>query len=156
MMFDSTSLPQPDDPEGVKKMGLDLLDKLNQIASNAATIGTPHLKTGQQTAWLDSGRSPGASTWYTETFTVPAGTKAITLTVNAVCVGADTLRWRPYNNGDTYAQSFHRILVGSGAGAFNQFTQAIVLVDSLGRCDFAISSGAGNTFSIGYPQFYWQ
>ena len=156
----------------IRKADLDLLDKINQLSqansggpfvpllpnpiiSGEPSLGTPRPQTGTHTGWLYTNTTPTAITWYTVTFTVPAGTKAVTCGVGCVGSGAvDQLRWRPYNNGDSYANSFHRLAI-SGPTNTEQDGQAMVLVDSSGRVDFAVSFNNSN-IKIGYPQFYWQ
>jgi hypothetical protein len=108
----------------------------------------------QETAWLDVARAPGAGVFYTETFSVPAGTKAITISVQISVTSTDTMRYRPTGSGDNFAQSFHRIIAGIATGGAVQDGQAIVPVDANGKCDFAVGN-ANSNFSVGYPQMTW-
>lgn len=175
MKFDSTILPQTNTPTEIQKMGNDLLDKINQVAAaqaNAVTggpfvpllpnpliagepsLGTPHPKTGQQTTWFVNGVSPGASTWYTLTFTgLAAGTKAVKVYAVVVCgVTEDHLEWRPYGSSDSYANSYHRRLVGHSPSGFTG-AQVEIPVDANGKVDIAVAVAA-STIYMGYPQLY--
>lgn len=156
----------------IRKADLDLLAKINEIVLNASltgpfvpllpnplvsgepSLGTPHPQAGTHTAWLLT-QAVTAGNWYTVTFAVPAGTRAVLASCRVLFVAAgDDLRWRPYNNGDSYANSFHRKIVGGNINSGYNEGIGIFYIDASGRVD--VTAGAStSTVYVGYPQFYF-
>jgi hypothetical protein len=118
------------------------------------SLGTPHYKPRQVVAALFSGALT-ANTWQTITLTgFPTGAKGATVS----CWGrtapgnADKIVWRPYNNGDTVAQSYHRM-----ASYFTQYYDGnpfMVPIDASGRFDIG-SNSAIPVFLVEDLTFYW-
>lgn len=119
--------------------------------SGEPSLGTPHFREKQVTTTLLS-QVAVSGTWYTVTFTVPSGTKAIIIPCDFSSAIASRMVWRPYNNGDTVAQSFARLITacqGTLSGA-----PALVTVDSSGRVDFGCDL-TGSTMKIWDWSFYY-
>lgn len=117
----------------------------NDIVAAEPSLRTPHYQQKTSSAWFYSNATPSAATWYTVTFTgFPAGATALMVyaEITTAAVGySDHLRWRPYNNGDTYANSWHRTLVrgrGNSGWSSSYGASGIVVIDASGRVDFAI------------------
>lgn len=116
------------------------------------SLGTSHNTDADDSTYLVTNSSPGAGTWQTCTFTVAAGTKAVVCTVVINSMGGEFLRWRKIGSAATWTNSQRRTLVGTNVNA-TVMCQAMIPVNSSGQVQFAIS-GAGSSFSIGFPQFY--
>jgi hypothetical protein len=125
-------------------------DRLTQVVASEPSLGTWKYHQSTHAAYLFS-QLTVIGTWYTVTFAgIPAGTAAICCTVQTSGVAIGSVYWRPYNNGDTVANSIHRG-IALNTGAYGKGF-AMVKVDSSGRCDFG--TDAVLTIVVGDAVFY--
>ena len=120
------------------------------------SLGPPIYHQRTSAAWKLN-QAAVAGTWYTVTYTgFPVGARA--LSVFAMIIGIGTadvsLIWRPYNNGDTVANSLHRTI--GYARLLNETQGSIVhvVIDSAGRVDFGVTGGNAQILGGDWVDYY--